>query len=152
MSALCEHLRTALPGALPFEERLPIEAHDGPITGIVSCSKCRATALLELLDWGGPANRRRIYRVSGIASHVVEQFEARGGRASCDAGRAGGEIELLLSTAGPIERLFAIEMDEARLLANGPVSGDRPVPLGHWRDALGAAGDGRWFRLLGVPR
>jgi len=149
---LCAHLRAARPGPPPFRERLALDAAHGPSELIVSCARCGATALLELLDWAGPRRELRVFRASGIPRELVDEFRGRAGRPSCDLRRGERELEAFLSHAGSVRALLAWHLERDALVALREVAADDGVPLGAWREVMPPREDARWFDWLGIAK
>jgi hypothetical protein len=148
----CAHLLAAAPGPLPFAQLLDLGDESGVSDTVVACTRCGATALLELLDWAGARTQLRLYRVSGMPRALVDEFAGRAGRPSCDLRRGERELEALLSHAGPVRALLGWDLERAELVALREVAPGDGVPLGAWREVMPPREDARWFERLGLAK
>ena len=151
--ALCSHLAALAPGAAPFrlapEEIL--DWYDGPVEAVARCNACGACGWLELLDWD-PRRRLRIYALAAIRDADVALYLRDRARGSCDVARARAELEALAASAGPCERLVALELPELRVVAAAGAGAGLGLPAGAWAERIPAPADGRWFARLGLAK
>jgi hypothetical protein len=127
--------------------------HLGMTESLVACRSCGATAWLRMLDCGGPGGTRHgIYAVAGVATELVDSYLERGGRPSCDLGKAGREVEALLSNAGRVRLLVALERESGQVLAVAPVAQGERLPVSTWPAGTPASDDDQWFRRLELDK
>jgi len=137
---LCEHLR---PGAWPLTIRLVLDDHLGPTDYLASCTECGRTYLLEMLDWRDPLRLLRLAVLDAEhAARLIHDLE----RGSCDAGRAGAEIEHARSTAAVLPWLLLVDIRGPGIEAVVPAPADRSVSGAGWREL---ACDGSWVDYAG---
>jgi hypothetical protein len=151
--ALCTHLRALAPGPAPFtlapEEIL--DWYDGPVEAVARCTTCGACGWLELLDWD-PRRRLRVYALAAIRAADVALYLRDRARGSCDVARGRAELEALAASAGPCERLVALELPELRVAAVAGAEAGIALPVGAWTERIPAPADGRWFARLGLAK
>jgi len=151
--ALCAHLSALAAGAAPFrlapEEIL--DWHDGPVEAVARCNACGACGWLELLDWD-PRRRLRIYALAAIRDADVALYLRDRARGSCDVARARAELEALAASAGPCERLVALELPELRVVAVAGAGPGFALPAGAWSERIPAPADAHWFARLGLAK
>jgi hypothetical protein len=149
--ALCTHFAALAPGAGSIDVASDeiLEYYDGPVVAVARCATCGACGWLELLDWD-PARRLRVFALAAIRSEDVALYLRDRARGSCDAGRARAELEALAASAGPFERLVALELPALRVVAAAPVTAPLRAPAGAWTERVPAPGDGRWFARVGL--
>jgi hypothetical protein len=133
---VCTHLRS---GTWPLTIRLVLDDHLGPTDYVASCTICGRTYLLEMLDWRDPARLLRLAVLpADHAARLIRDLE----RGSCDAGRAGAEIEHARSTATVLPWLLLVDIRGPRIEALVPTPHGRRVPGAPWREL---ACDGAWM-------
>lgn len=135
-SELCEHVQ---PGTWPFEVELVIDEQLGFTDALVSCRRCGAHYLLEMLDWRG---HHRLMRVATVASERVRALLHDLGRGSCDPKRAGASVEQVQAGAAFTPWLLLLDARAMRIEAIRPVPNGRKLPTVSWR-ALPC--DGSWI-------
>ncbi len=152
---LCPHLAALAPGPAPFT-LAPAEIldwYDGPLEAVVRCRSCGACGWLEFLDWDHFGELRlRIYALAAISEADVALYLRDRARGSCDAGRARAELEALVASAGPFERLVAVDNDDLSIVAASNLEPGFAVPDGWPLDRMPDPGDGRWFARLGLEK
>jgi hypothetical protein len=136
---------------LPLASADVLEWSDGPVTAIARCRRCDGLGLVELLDWDGD-HRVRIFGLAAFAPGPLAVYERNVQRGSCDPGRAAREAEALLASAGPVERLVALDVATGLVLATAERSRDVVLPRGAWQERLPASGDASWFSRLGLGK
>lgn len=124
---------------------------DGPITAIAECPRCDGIGLLDMLDWGA-RGRVRIYALSALEREPLALYRRNTTKGSCDVARFQHETEALLSLAGPVERLIAVDADRHRVLASASPPAGFSVPSGTWHERLPGQDDDRWFTVLGLEK
>jgi hypothetical protein len=149
--ALCAHLRSDSLASLRCEPRDVIDWDDGPVLAAARCPACGGAALLELLDWSR-SRRVRVFALAAIDPAAVALFQKNCGRGSCDLARAGRELEALLFSAGPVERLVALDADTGEVVASAPREPGVPLPSGPFRERVLPEGDTLWFSRLGLAK
>jgi hypothetical protein len=149
--SLCEHLRSPTLGELPIDPADVLDWSDGPVTAVARCRACGGAALLEMLDWSR-SRRVRIFALSALAADAFGLYRRNLERGSCDATRARREAEALLSAAGPVERLVALDLDESRIVRGVARPADLRVPDGAWEERLPRPDDASWFERLGLEK
>lgn len=149
--ALCEHLRADDLGSLSIDPADVLAWFDGPITAIARCSHCDEPGLLELLDWSR-SRRVRIHALAGIERTAVALFHRNRERGSCDLARAEREVEALLASAGPVERVIALDVEGNTVLATVSRPAGLCLPSTPWRERLLPETDAVWFERLGLDK
>ena len=138
--SLCAHLAALEPGPAPFtlapEEIL--DWRDGPVEAVVRCRTCGSCAWLELLD-RDPRRPLGVFALAALRAADVELYLRDRARGSCDVGRARAELEALAASAGPFERVLALEAAELRVVAAAALAPGVAVPAGAWLARLGLA-------------
>jgi hypothetical protein len=149
--ALCAHLASDALAALPVEPDDVLEWQDGPIAAVVRCSECGGAGLIELLDWS-EGGRLRVYSLAGIAPAAVALWRRNLARGSCDLARRERELEALVASAGPVQRLVARDASSGAVRRSAPWPAARPAPEGAWQTRVTAREDGGWLATLGFAR
>ena len=149
--ALCAHLRALAPGPAPFrlanEEIL--DWYDGPVVAVVRCERCEACGWLELIDWH-PRRTLRVFALAAIRDADVTLYFRDRARGSCDISRSRAELDALAASAGPFERILALQTwPELRVFAADEGGPGLTAPGVASLDRLGLLMDGRWFARLG---
>jgi hypothetical protein len=151
--SLCAHLAALAPGAAPL--RLApdeiLDWYDGPVEAVLRCPRCGACGWLELLDWE-PRRRLRVFVLAALREVAVALYLRNRARGSCDVARARAELAALAASAGPCERLLALELPELRIVAAAGVGPGLVLPAGAWAERIPAPEDGRWFARLGLAK
>jgi hypothetical protein len=73
-------------------------------------------------------------------------------RGSCDAGRAPAEFEALAASAGPFERMIAVDLAGRSIVAASNLEPGFTVPAGWSLDRIPRRDDNRWFARLGLAK
>ena len=128
-----------------------LEWDDGPVVAVARCAVCGGAALLELLDWNA-TRRVRIYAFAGIDAAAIALLRRNRERGSCDLQRQAREIEALLFSAGPVERIVALDVETRAVLASAARPAALRLPDGPWRERIPAAEDVAWFAHLGLDK
>jgi hypothetical protein len=120
-----------------------LDDHLGPTDWLVRCRNCKATYLLEMLDF---AKALRLYRV-----RLVDPDAGRGlmrdlDRGSCDLSRAGEQARHLSLSSTRLPGLVLLDLHGNVLLRIVETDVDVAVPGDSWREL---ACDGRWIQRLG---
>jgi hypothetical protein len=149
--ALCRHLASPALAALRIEPDDVIEWDGGPVLAVARCAVCGGAALLELLDWSA-TRRVRVFASSGIDPEAIALFVRNRERGSCDLQRQARETEALLFSAGPVERILALDVETRAVLASAARSAAVPVPSVPWRERIPAASDATWFARVGLDK
>lgn len=149
--ALCPHLTSPMLASLSIEPDDVLDWDAGPIVAVARCAVCHAMALLELLDWS-PSRRVRVYTIAAMDAGALALYQRNRVRGSCDLQRSVHEGEALLFSAGPVERLVALDVETRAVLASAARSADLRVPTTAWRDRIPAATDTAWFARLGLEK
>jgi hypothetical protein len=123
---------------------------DGPIEAIVRCSDCQAPGWIEALDQS-PDRSVRVFALAGLRDADVALYLRNQERGSCDPKRSRAELEALVASAGPFERLIAWRQADERILAAAELPPDR-LPRGGWPERLPPSDDGTWFSRLGLDK
>ena len=151
--ALCAHLAAAAPGPVPFA-LVPdeiVEWWNGPVEAVVRCRSCGACGWLELVD-RDPQQELRIFALAALRNDAVALYFHARARGSCDVARARAELEALAASAGPFERLVALNEDASELVAVAIHPPDLVVGGAPWTERLPEAEDSRWFTRLGLEK
>lgn len=149
--ALCAHLTSPMLASLSIEPDDVLDWDDGPVVMVARCAVCNGTALLELLDWS-PSRRVRVYAIAAMDPAALALYQRNRARGSCDLQRSVLEGEALLSSAGPVERLVALDVETRAVLCSAPRSAAMQLPSAPWRERIPAAGDVAWFERLGLDK
>jgi hypothetical protein len=73
---LCCGVSAALRGkSSPFAEIIAVEFYDGPVSGVVRCSKCSSVLQYKLLAWD-ERQEKRVFALSKMPSHAWDQIVA----------------------------------------------------------------------------
>jgi hypothetical protein len=131
---------------------LVLDAQGAATDAVVRCRRCRAAALLRLLDGAGPELRLRVYSLAPVAADAASLLRRDLARGSCDLARPARELEAFLACAGPALRILALDVHEGRLLAIAPPPAGRRVPVRSWRAGLPEPGDASWFEAVGLAK
>ena len=120
--ALCPHLAALAPGPAPFTLAADeiFAFSDGPALAVVRCAACGACGWLESVA-ADPRRGLRVFVLAAIREADVALYLRDVARGSCDVGRARAELEALAASAGPGERLLALDTGELRLVAVAPL-------------------------------
>jgi hypothetical protein len=147
--ALCAHLASDALAALPVAADDVLAWHDGAADAIVRCPRCGGAGLLELVAWtdGG---RVRVHSLAGLDPAAVALLARNLARGSCDLARREREIEALLASAGPAERLVARDAESGAVLRSAAWPTDRPPPTGVWQDRVASEAAQSWLAALGL--
>jgi hypothetical protein len=149
--SLCEHLRSLGLRSLPIESADVLEWFDGPVVAVVRCRDCTGAGLVAMLDWNA-SHTVRVFGLAAFELQVLAVFLRNTRNGSCDVSRLGRERYALLSSAGPAERLVAIDVaaNEVRAVAPYPREGGLPTePL---EERLPRGDDEQWFKLAGLSK
>ncbi len=130
---LCSHIK---PGATPFETLFVLEEHLGLASGLVECTSCEATYLLELIDLAGNDRAYRVTTVEPAHAHAMVRTLSRG---TCDIQRAASEVQNLESRSTLLN--VTISMNGSIIIGLGWVADTVEIPKDHWRTL---PCDGRW--------
>lgn len=149
--ALCRHLASPSITALRIEPDDVLEWDDGPVVGVARCAVCDAAALLELLDWSA-TRQVRVFALAGFDAAAIELFRRNRERGSCDLQRQAREFEALLFSAGPVERLIALDVESRSVVASVPRPAALRLPSRPWRERIPAPNDLAWFARLGLDK
>ena len=151
--ALCSHLAGLAPGAAPFTVAPGeiLDWYDGPVEAVARCRSCGACGWLQLLDWD-PRRPLRIFALAAIREADVALYLHDVARGSCDVARARAELEALAASAGPVERIVALELPELRVVATADAGPGVALPAGAWAERIPRAEDERWFAPLGLAK
>jgi len=145
--SLCAHLAGDDVTTLPVAPDDALEWHDGPVVAVVRCGVCGSAGLLDLLDWtdGG---RTRVYALAGIDAAAVALYLRNVARGSCDLARRQREVEALVASAGPPERIVARDAvgDVVKSVA---WPADVAPPGDTWQERVRRAGP-EWRRRVGL--
>jgi len=151
--ALCPHLGSASPLPLAVAPDDVLAWHDGPVTAVAGCTRCPRRGLLEMLDEGsGGATGVRIYALAGLEPEAWSVYRRNVRSGSCDLGRAARETEALLSAAGPVQRLVALDVATGAVLAAAPPPPGLPLPQGPWHARVSREDDASWLDRLGLEK
>lgn len=127
-------------GPYPFETLLVLDDHLGPTESLIRCRNCRATYLLEMLDWQADL---RLFRIRvpepAAAAGLLRDLE----RGSCDLRRAGEQARHFSLTSERLPVLILLNTRSAELITT--ISGPEVLtaPGGSWREL---SCDGTWIR------
>ena len=149
--SLCEHLRSLELSALRIDSADVLEWYDGPVVAVVRCPHCASAGLIAMLDWSA-SHTVRVFGLAAFEPEVLAVFLRNTRRGSCDASRLERETDALLSSAGPAERLVALDVrtNEVRAVAPYPYQGG--LPTERWDERHLPAEDDRWFQLAGLSK
>jgi hypothetical protein len=152
--SLCAHLAALAPGEAPL--RLApdeiLDWYDGPVEAVLRCPRCGACGWLELLDWEPRRQKLRVFALAALRDADVALYLRDRARGSCDVARARAEQGALAASAGPFERLLALELPELRIVAASGAGAGFTPPAGAWLERIPAPEDGRWFARLGLVK
>ena len=148
---LCSHLASSDPASLAPARDDILEAYDGPVDAVVRCSVCESAALIVMLDWSRTTDLR-IYAMAALDPSAFALFQRNRARGSCDASRLASELHALWASAGPAERLLAVDVRTGRVVAKARHPGGAGLPIEAWTERLPAAEDQRWFELVGLSK
>jgi hypothetical protein len=151
--SLCAHLAALAPGDVlraPAPDEI-LEWYDGAVDAVVRCAECGACGWLSLLDWNR-ARPPRIYALAPLRAEDVALYVRNRARGSCDAARLRAELDALVASAGPFERLVALDPDSHRVLAAEPLAVSFTMPAGPFWERMPAPDDDRWFARLGLAK
>lgn len=148
---LCEHLASDSLAVLAVAPDDVLEWQDGPIVAVVRCPVCGRAGLLEMLDWSDD-QRVRVHALAGLDPAAFALFRRNAERGSCDLARRRHEIEALVASAGPAERLIAREAVAGAVLRSAAWPADVAPPSDSWQQRVSRARDSGWFARLGLAR
>lgn len=148
---LCTHLSSPLLPRLARQADDVLDWEAGATVAVVRCPDCDACGLLELLDWT-PDGRVRVFALCALGADEVALFQRDVQRGSCDPARMTLEQQALFASAGPAERVIALDAHGEALLANAAWPDGTPQPNAPWRERLPAHADTRWFEHLGLEK
>jgi hypothetical protein len=148
---LCAHLSTVKPSSLRIDPADIVDWEDGPVTAIASCAECSQLAVLEMLDWSR-SHRVRIFAVSGLEARSLATYRRNTDRGSCDPRRLEQETAALFASAGPVERIAAIDSEGDAVLGTATPRPEFCLPPSPWRERLPRAEDDSWFAELGLEK
>ena len=116
--ALCPHLAGALPSPAPFALAPDeiVEWRDGPVEAVVRCRACGACGWLRLVERDAQRGLRSFALAALRIDDVALYFRNRA-RGSCDAARERAELDALVASAGPFERLVTLNAGMSELVA-----------------------------------
>lgn len=148
---LCRHMTSSRLASVSIDAGDVLEWDDGPVVTVARCAVCSGAALLELLDWSA-TRRVRVYALAGLDAAAIALFRRNQERGSCDLQRQAREFEALLFSAGPVERIVALDVETRAVLASAPRSAALKLPAGSWRERIPARDDVTWFARLGLDK
>jgi hypothetical protein len=150
---LCPHLAAPVPGPAPFTLAPDeiVEWWDGPVEAVVRCRSCGACGWLQLLD-RDPQRELRIFALAALRIDDVALYFHNRARGSCDVARARAELEALAASAGPSERLVALDLETSELVAVAAYPPGLAVAGDPWTERIPQPGDSRWFARLGLEK
>lgn len=146
--ALCPHLASSGLRSLAIEPDDVLAWFDGPVDGVVRCGACGGAALVLLLDWNH-STTERVFALAPLDPAAFDLFRRNRDRGSCDAGRLAAEVQALWSSAGPAERLIALDVGAGAVLANVPNPAPSGLPTEAWTERLPPEHDAHWFERVG---
>ena len=149
--SLCPHLRADTLAALGIDPADVLEWFDGPVSAVARCERGDGLGLLALLDWSC-SHRVRIYALAAIDAAALALFRRNRERGSCDLSRADRETEAFFASAGPVERVIALDADRNAVLATAPRPAGLFLPVAPWRERLPPETDTAWFETLGIDK
>jgi hypothetical protein len=149
--SLCEHLRSLELSALPIDPADILEWYDGPVVAVVRCSRCAAAGLIAMLDWNA-SHAVRVFGLAAFEPEALAVFLRNTQRGSCDASRLGRERYALLSSAGPAERLVAIDVQTNAVRAVAPYPREGGLPTESLEERLPRGENAEWFELAGLRK
>jgi ribosomal protein S18 acetylase RimI-like enzyme len=149
---LCEHLIRIAPRTHAPDVVHAFLFQNGPIDAIVRCGRCGAHALLRMVDWAPPDFRLRVYAFAALRQEDSALYLRNLERGSCQASRAGAELDALVSAAGPTQQLVAVDWRRERVIAAGAPPKHLAGEPGAYPERLPAADDVRWFEILGLDK
>lgn len=140
---LCAHLASSALSALPLQPDDVLDWYDGPLLAVARCADCDGAALLEFLDWRA-GGRERVFAMCAIDAEAVALHARDVRRGSCDLSRAARELEALVASAGPPERLVARAQDGS-VCASVPWPAGATLPREDLRERVTRTGTSRWL-------
>jgi hypothetical protein len=149
--SLCEHLRSFELRALPIESSDVLEWFDGPVVAVVRCQRCARAGLVAMLDWNA-SHGVRVFGLAAFELEVLAVFLRNTRNGSCDVSRLGRERHALLSSAGPAERLVAIDVAANEVRAVAPYPREGGLPTEALEERLPPEDDDQWFELAGLSK
>jgi hypothetical protein len=149
--SLCEHLRSLVLPTLPIDPADILEWYDGPVVAVVRCQRCAVAGLVAMLDWNA-SHSVRVFGLAAFEPQVLAIFWRNTDRGSCDASRLGREMHALLSSAGPAERLLAIDVRTNEVRAVAPYPSERGLPTERLEERLPREESDQWFELAGLTK
>jgi hypothetical protein len=144
--SLCAHLADDALASLAVAPDDALAWQDGPIAAVVRCPVCGAAGWLDLLDWrdGG---RTRAYALAGIDPAAVALYQRNVARGSCDLARRERELEALVASTGPAQRLAAVDAGSGAVLRSVAWPAGAKLPVDTWQERV-VRGGSEWFDLL----
>ena len=149
--SLCEHLRSLELRALPIDSADVLEWYDGPVVAVVRCHRCSGAGLVAMLGWNA-SHAVRVFGLAAFERQVLAIFRRNTDRGSCDASRLGREMDALLSSAGPAERLVAIDVRTNEVRAVAPYPREGGLPTERLEERLPLEESAQWFELAGLTK
>jgi hypothetical protein len=151
--SLCAHLAALAKGPAPFTITPGeiFDYYDGVVASVVRCAACGACGWLWMLDWDIEQDVR-VYALAAIRAEDVALYLRDVARGSCDAARFRAELDALIASAGPFERLVALDSDSRHVVAAEPLAASSAVPGGELWERLPEREDDRWFVRLGLAK
>ena len=148
---LCEHLASDSLAALAVAPDDVLEWQDGPIVAVVRCPICGGAGLLEMLDWSDD-QRLRVHALAGLDPAAFALFRRNAERGSCDLARRERELESLVASSGPPQRLVAREAIAGGVVRSTAWPDGVAPPADTWQERVSRARDPGWFARLGLAR
>lgn len=149
--SLCEHLRSLALSALPIDSADILDWYDGPVVAVVRCPLCAAAGLIVMLDWNA-SHAVRVFGLAAFEPQVLAVFRRNTDRGSCDASRLDREMYALLSSAGPAERLVAIDVGKNEVRGVAPYPHEGGLPTERWQERLPPEENQQWFEHTGLSK
>lgn len=133
---ICEHVAAAQPGDTPFLVDVVLDDSGGLTDGLVRCSVCDASYLIELLAWRGPTLALRRFRVSTMRKADAALYVRDIARGSCDLNRSGAERSALEQQATLSACIIELDVNGMRVLRVEDVSAAADISVAGWRTTL----------------
>ncbi len=119
-----------------------LDSHLYPTDGFARCRRCGAAYLFEMADIDGDVS---VFRISAIASEVMDATVRSLSKGSCDINRAASEVFSLASDSVELDQLLVMRAGEFCGVVPRPHG--RQIPRRSWRELNP---DGRLIAALGV--